>query len=176
MHTDRNIYTERKFDTWTKGMLHLFIVILLPVFPVFVYLKTGNDRNYFFFLILTVLIPLIYEFLHSNRNCHIAIKIENIVSSVALMALLIWDIFNLSLSYTNNIVNSATSDSATYNVMNSQSYDTNFLDDVFPVLLLFLVPVATTLIEVIRAIIFYFQKDSNKIIVSNTLSDKVGNV
>ena len=176
MRTDRNIYTDRKFDMWTKGMLHLFIIILLPVFPVFVYLQTGNDRNYFFFLILTVLIPLIYEFFHSNRNCHIVIKIENIASSVALMVLLIWDIFNLSLSYTNNTAIPATVDTASGDVMISQPYETDFSCHAIPFLLLFAFPVISTLIEVIRATVFYFQKDLNEDNQSKKLSDKVGNV
>ena len=119
---------------------------------------------------------IIYEFFHSNRNCHIFIKIENIASSVALMVLLIWDIFNLSLSYTNNTANFATVDNAISDVMISQTNDTDFANQVIPFLFLFAFPVISTVVEVVRAAVFYFQKDSNEDNQSKKLSDKVGNV
>lgn len=148
-------YQERKFDTWSKGLIHLIIVIIIPIVPIFVYLFTNDIGNYLYFLIFTVILSLGYEFLNSNINCSIWIKIENIISALSLSVLLVWDLFMILLLNTNN-----------------NSFDNDvFLCQTICWLFVFSVPIIATSIEIIRSIVAYiktgeFSIDKNRNLVN----------
>lgn len=135
------VYKERKFESWVEGLLYLAIVIVIPIFPVIIYMITnGESDSYLYILLLTVIISLIYEFMNGySRNCSIWLKVEHIVSSVVLILMLLITVFLLFL-----IV--------------SQGYETKDFETIDYILpSLFLVPVINTIIEIIRCIVYDIQ-------------------
>ena len=130
------MFRERRFENWQKGLLHLVFVIMLPILPVIVYiLSNGKSDDYLYVLLLTVITSLIYEFMGGySRNCSKWVMAEDIVSSVVLIVMLLMTIFLLFLS------------------ISQGSAPQSFGAVDYILFFLFLVPVISTVIEIIRCI------------------------
>lgn len=135
------MYRERKFENWVTGLIHLAIVIVIPIFPAIIYMITnGKSDSYLYVLLMVAVISLIYEFMSGyNGNCSMWLKVECVASSVALIGLLLVSIFFLFFSFAEG----------------SGPKDLTVGDYFF--LAPFLVPVAATVTEIIRCIVYDFQ-------------------
>ena len=132
------MYIERKFENWIAGLVHLAIVIVMPIFPVAIYMITkGQSDSYLYVLFLTVIFSFAYEFTNGYiRNCSLWIKIETIVCTATLILMFLATVFLLYLS------------------LEAKDGSLNF--GVFNIILLslFIVPIIVTIIEIVRSIVY----------------------
>lgn len=133
------MYKDMQFDTWQQGLLHLLVVIALPILPIIVYIVTKKVcDSYWFVLLLTVVFSFIYEFMSfSTSNCSKFLKIEKFVCCLALIVMAIWAMFILFIL--NEEPNNELGTIRASNII---------------LLCLFIVPVVTTCIEIIRTLIW----------------------
>lgn len=128
-------YKERKFQEWRSGLLYLLIVIFMPIVQVTVYVFSKMNNTFFFTLIITTTVSLIYEFYNSERNCSTILKIENIIVTIDLYFMLACSL--ALVFYINNVQNAT---KCSFKIHKSI------------LLILFVIPVITTFIEIVRAI------------------------
>jgi len=132
----------RMFKSWKIGLLHLVIVVIVPVIPIIIYLITeGAGKAYLYTLILAVTASLQYEYAnHPYKNGSRILILEDFVCSVALVLILLGSLFLLFLSFA---------------VENGQfsGHETDIRTWTIRLIFLFVVPVITTVIEIIRCIV-----------------------
>ena len=134
--TGNDMYKERMFDTWTRGMLHLVIEVFLPIFPIMVYvLNHGTGESYLYVLLLTVLVTFLYEMMLPTEEVRSTfLKVESIVCITALIIMLLGASFLLLA------------------ISTSESGVSDWMKDMcFWLLWGFVAPVLITVIEIIRA-------------------------
>lgn len=135
------MYRERMFETWRIGFLHLAIVVVMPIIPVAIYLLTeGAGRAYLYALILTVVVSFLYEYMNPPyKDCGRFLKIESAVCSGVLIIMLLGSVFLLFLSFT------------------AEEGDSTGIDIAFwsnILVAMFIAPVISTVIEIIRCIAY----------------------
>ena len=142
MNYDNQNYYERKYVTWRDGLLHLVITILLPLIPVIVYIISDNKANvYYYILLATVVVSFMYEFLNTYKYCSRILKIENFVTSTALIIMLVWDLVLMIIKASKPV------DALPMSVVD------------YALSLMFLVPVIVSFIEVIRSFIYDLKEE-----------------
>lgn len=135
------MYVERRFENWRIGLVHLVIVVVLPIFPIVIYVMTHEKSdNYLYILLLTEIISLIYEFMGGyTQFCNIWIKVETFTTCFVLVVMLLVTAFLLVLSISQG------------NTSNSLGVVDNTL------LISFSVPIVSTLVEIIRCVVYDFR-------------------
>lgn len=136
----KSMYKERMFETWRIGLIHLVIVVGMPIIPVVIYLITeGTGRAYLYALILTVVVPFLYEYMNPPYDdCGKFLRFESILCSVVLVLMLLGSLFLLFLSFT-------------VEEENLTGINLAFWSNIL--IAMFSVPVIITIIEIIRCIV-----------------------
>lgn len=142
------MYQERMFETWKKGLLYLAVVIAMPILPVIIYMITGSvGDGYLYVLLITVIGSFVYEFMNfPSEKCELILKTENIICCVTLTIMLVWDLFLLLLTYSNE-----------------NNIDENIKTSVYFLVGLFGIPVIIIIIEIIRCVVLDVQSSKYKL-------------
>lgn len=153
--------SDRMFETWKKGLLHLTIIIIIPILPIIIYMITEPKWNgYLYVLVITVAVSFAYEFIFfPNEKCSKMLKVENIVCCVNSIVMIIWAFFLLLLTYTdkNDI---AKGDNGVENITEGAISTGDIKTSAVILVSFFVIPVIITIIEIIRCIVHDF--DINK--------------
>lgn len=138
------MYKERMFTNWKIGLLHLAIAVGMPILPVIIYLYTeGSDKAYLYVLILTVVASFLYSYMNPPySDCGKVLKVEDFLCSMVLILMLLGSLFFLLLSFTVEGGLSSVIDVAFWSKI---------------LVAPFIVPIITTVIEIIRCFVNDFQ-------------------